>query len=367
MSKFTDRLWQELMREHRAQLEAIDRPAAERRRRALPRLVAGTTVGLAGLGTAIALAIGAASSTPAFAVTKNPDGTVSVTINKLAGVAGANEKLAQIGVRAVAVPVEAGCAGAAPPVAARALAMKMRAVAAEAGTVRINPRAIPAGKRLVLAAAAAPAQVRIWKLNAALRGAPPCFREVSAAGGCGLTVFPGPPGQPGTSTTDTDTTGTTTAPPAATATTHTATTTAPTATSTTQSGTTTAPGPPGGAVECKPPPCAAGIATAPPTTTSTTGTTTAPPPASTSTTGATTTGTNTTGTTTTTGPQTAPAPGRAWFRCGPPPFCAPGRVTAVPSRGASDNAAIERKLEALRKARAALAAQLARERAKKRH
>jgi hypothetical protein len=40
---------------------------------------------------------------------------------------------------------------------------------------------------------------------------------------------------------------------------------------------------------------------------------------------------------------------------------------AVPSRGASDSAAIERKLEALRRVNAALAAQLARERAKKKH
>jgi hypothetical protein len=354
MSRFTDRLWQELMREHRAQLEAIDRPAAERRRRALPRLLAGTTVGLAGVGTAIALAIGAASSTPAFAVTKNPDGTVSVTINKLAGVAGANRKLAQFGVRAVAVPIEAGCA-AAPPVAARAMAAKIHAAIATGGTVRIDPRQIPAGKRLVLAAAAAPAQVRIWKLRAAVRAMPPCFKEVSAAGGCGVTVFPGPPGQPGTSTTSTDTTGTTTAPPTTAATTPTTAAPTPTTaattpaaptttTTTTGTGATTAPGPPGRGVECQPPPCAAGIASASSTTT---------------------TNTTTTATGTTTGPQTPPAPGHAWFRCGPPPFCAPGRVTAIPPTGASDNAAIERKLEALRRARAALAAQLARERAKK--
>jgi hypothetical protein len=109
---------------------------------------------------------------------------------------------------------------------------------------------------------------------------------------------------------------------------------------------------------CKPAPCAAGLVTAPPTGTSTTGTATAPPPATTST-NTTTTGTGTTSSGT---PHPGEAHGGAWFACGPPPFCPRGAITAGPLKGTGDTAAIERKLEALRRANAALAAQLARER-----
>ena len=94
------------------------------------------------------------------------------------------------------------------------------------------------------------------------------------------------------------------------------------------------------------------------TSTSTTGTVTAPP---------TTTGTNTTGTGTTTGSQ-VPAPGA--FRC--------GMVTAAPAcqskalgaaalpKLATQDAELRRKLAAVRKAKAALIAQLARDRAQQR-
>ena len=55
MSKFKDRLWRELVREHGADLAQIRRPAAKHARRARPRVLAGTTLGLAGAGTALAL------------------------------------------------------------------------------------------------------------------------------------------------------------------------------------------------------------------------------------------------------------------------------------------------------------------------
>jgi hypothetical protein len=344
MSKFTDRLWQELMRQHRAELEKMPAPSAGHRRRVLPRLVAGTTVGLAGAGTAIALAIGAASSSPAFAVTKNPDGSVSVRINKLTGVAGANEKLAQYGVRAVAVPVVAGCAiGPPPPAALRAALVHARAaaIAAAGGTARIFPDKIPAGKRLVLAAG--PGNVSIVQIHRAGMAPPTCFRQ----------VFPPPwcrPAGGGTGTsTDTTTTGTVTAPPPSTNTTTTGTTTGPQTTT----------GPAHGWTCGPPPPICGPGQVMPPTSTSTssTGTTTAPP---------TTTETNTTGTGTTTGPQSGPGPVRA-FRCGmvtAAPACAPRAFgAAIPFKPGAENAAIRRKLVALQKARAALIAQLAHARA----
>jgi hypothetical protein len=337
MSKFTDRLWQELMREHGAKLGAINRPAAARRR-VLPRLLAGTSVGLAGAGTAIALAIGAASSTPAFAVTKNPDGTVSVTINKLAGVAGANARLAQMNVRAVAVPVEAGCEGAPPPAMLHAI-ISARAAAAKGGTVRIDPHQIPAGKSLVLAAG--PGRVNIAQLH---RGkswtAPSCFRGIVGPVVCSAG---GPP--PGFESNTTDTSGTDTAPPPPTN----ATTTGTTTTGATTTGTTRSQvqAPSSRFAGC-PPPCALAppAANTGPTDTTTTGTTTAPA------TGATTdtTTTDTTGTTGTSTSPIGPASGRT-LACAPPPCAvAQGVVTG------NDDAALAKARAALAKARSALAA-----------
>jgi hypothetical protein len=71
-----------------------------RARRARPRLLAAGTMAAVAVGTILALLLGATTSPPAFAVNRNPDGTVTVKLIKLSGVAGANQKLAAIGVRA---------------------------------------------------------------------------------------------------------------------------------------------------------------------------------------------------------------------------------------------------------------------------
>ncbi|MDQ6803515.1 MAG: hypothetical protein M3065_00815 [Actinomycetota bacterium] len=98
MSKFKDRLWRDLVREHGAELAQVKRAAAQRGRRARPRVLAGTTLGLAGVGITLAVVLSAASSSPAFAVTPNRDGTVQVVIQRLSGISGANTKtcLAQV-------------------------------------------------------------------------------------------------------------------------------------------------------------------------------------------------------------------------------------------------------------------------------
>jgi hypothetical protein len=115
MSKFKERLWRDLEREHGSELAQISRPATGRARFARPGLLAGTSVGLAGVGTAIVLFLSAASTPAAFAVTGNSDGTVSVVLKKLAGIKGANEKLAALGVRARFVQVVPGCRAPLPP------------------------------------------------------------------------------------------------------------------------------------------------------------------------------------------------------------------------------------------------------------
>jgi len=162
MSDFKDRLWRDLVRDHGDELARVRRPAAGDGRRVRPRVLAGTTLGLAGVGTALALVLGATGSSPAFAVNRNPDGTVFVRIDRPEAIAAANARLAALGIRVRAVQVIAGCAvhlrgrevevpsaGALPPNAVvRAVRGRRQALV----SVAVDPRRIRRGATLVLAA-----------------------------------------------------------------------------------------------------------------------------------------------------------------------------------------------------------------------
>ena len=138
MSEFEDNLWLEVVREHGHDLACARRPVSERRRATRTQLLAGTTVGLVAVATAAALLVGASTSPPAFAVTRNPDGTVTVNLTRPSGIAGANRKLAAMGVRAkIAVdtktPPKLGCPGGTVP------------------TITFDPASIPSGDEVVIA------------------------------------------------------------------------------------------------------------------------------------------------------------------------------------------------------------------------
>jgi hypothetical protein len=72
------------------------------------RFIAIPTALIAGLVAAIVFLTGS-GVTPSFAVTSQSDGSVVITIDDLTGVTGANARLSQLGVRAVVVPISAGC------------------------------------------------------------------------------------------------------------------------------------------------------------------------------------------------------------------------------------------------------------------
>ncbi len=97
MSKFTDNLWRELVREHGPTLAEADRPEPGRAHRPRPRVLAGSTLGLAGVAAALVLALGGSTAAPAFAITREGDGSVLVTLNYAQGLAGANRQLAAMG------------------------------------------------------------------------------------------------------------------------------------------------------------------------------------------------------------------------------------------------------------------------------
>ena len=184
VSTFEDNLWRELVREHHAEHAHPGRASTgglARRRR-----LAGASMGLAAVGTAAALALTAGTAAPAFAVTSNPNGTVTVTINQIAGIAGANAKLAALGVRARAVPIVQGCTAALlriPKVLPNGPPPPTTVSAPQSGlpqSMTFEPSEIPAGDTLVLAAKQlvnGPAN-GIQMLDAIVRGsAPACVAQ----------------------------------------------------------------------------------------------------------------------------------------------------------------------------------------------
>jgi hypothetical protein len=111
-----------------ATLAHADRPEPGRARLLRhPRVLAGSTLGLAGVGTALVLALGGATSPAAYAITTNGDGSVLVTINQGSALPQANAKLTAMGAHEqVTIYVAPGAAAISGPVTCtRALAANL--------------------------------------------------------------------------------------------------------------------------------------------------------------------------------------------------------------------------------------------------
>lgn len=115
MTKYTDNLWQDLVRAHGAQVARPDRPATARARvRRRSSVLGASTLGAAGLAVGIVLAMG---GTPAYAVTTNGNG-VLVKLNQLSALPQVNAKLAAMGTHEqISIQMAAGAATADGPVA----------------------------------------------------------------------------------------------------------------------------------------------------------------------------------------------------------------------------------------------------------
>jgi hypothetical protein len=110
MTKFEDQLYEQLMTEHGHRLHAGAQPAPARRRIRRPAWVAGGAVGVAAAATtAGVLAVGSAPAYAAYSVTPHANGTVTVSVSRASGVAGANAALQRIHARVAVVPVRPGC------------------------------------------------------------------------------------------------------------------------------------------------------------------------------------------------------------------------------------------------------------------
>ena len=156
MTKFEDQLYADLMRQHGPALAGTRPPTASRRpiasRRALLATGAGGVAVAAAAGALAAGGLAAGGGTPAYAVTANHDGTVTLAVYQESGLKQANARLRQLGDRVVLVPVRPGCPGIG---SLRAPAIKVPVVSLESrvsanGSITVQAQGVPAGDIIVV-------------------------------------------------------------------------------------------------------------------------------------------------------------------------------------------------------------------------
>jgi hypothetical protein len=207
MSKFADQLFDDLMREHGSTLTNA-RPPAPRghiaTRRALLAVggggvavaaAAGVLVATAGTNPAAHDGQVAGGKTPAYAVTNNPNGTVTLAVYEKDGIAGANAKLHELGDGQVyVVPVGAGCPSMSslPAPAASLNGKRLRVQSSVSiggsagGSVTVDAKGIPTGDILVVAVETTRTGTTTTSLGAGkltTAPAPSCVSLPSTAGG----------------------------------------------------------------------------------------------------------------------------------------------------------------------------------------
>ena len=201
MTRFEDHLWRELIREHGAELAQITRPASRQGHGLRRRVLAGMSLGVAGGGAAVAIVLTAAGSSPAFAVTRNQDGTVSVVIRQLDAIHGANARLAALGLKAKFVQVPAGCVPPPPqanvpfPIGAKRLRRSWVRVVGGSVKAQLDPREVPPGQTVIVGAWRVGGVIHVSPAPLGRGGVPPCFRiPPGAIQGRIIRIRPGTPG-----------------------------------------------------------------------------------------------------------------------------------------------------------------------------
>jgi hypothetical protein len=153
MTKFADQLFDDLLREHGSTL-AHTRPPAPRRHVPSRRTLLAAGAGFAAVAATVGGLVAGGGATPAYALTTQPNGRVTLDVYQQSGFAGINTKLRQLGDdRVVVVPVEPGCpsigslpAPAVPPNGH----VSVQTGVSKGGSVTVNANGIPAGDILVV-------------------------------------------------------------------------------------------------------------------------------------------------------------------------------------------------------------------------
>lgn len=143
MTRFKDNLLNDLMREHG---QTLTETPQQHRRSARPLLVAAGALAIAGAAT---VAITTSSTQEAYAVTKNADGSVTVTIRDIKGIDAANAKLREYGIGAKAVPMSRECADL-DESKMDLLGDYVLPRVSDDGSVTLSPGDIPAGYKVLL-------------------------------------------------------------------------------------------------------------------------------------------------------------------------------------------------------------------------
>jgi hypothetical protein len=165
MTKFSDQLFDDLMREHGPALTDTTLPAHTRRHITTrgTLLAGGGALAVAGAVAGALVAVNgtpahpAGSATPAaYTVTKDPDGTITLAVYQQSGIAAANTKLRQLGDKQVfVVPIERGCTSKVTPpaVSGKGHLISTGISRSPDGTITVNAHGIPAGDILVIGVA----------------------------------------------------------------------------------------------------------------------------------------------------------------------------------------------------------------------
>jgi len=107
MGSFEENLWSDLVDEHGSALATAERTVQPTKRRAVPLTLG--AFGVAAVAAVAFTATGGVGAPPAFAVEVQSNGDVEVTFTQVAGLDGANARLAELGVRAKAVVTDPNC------------------------------------------------------------------------------------------------------------------------------------------------------------------------------------------------------------------------------------------------------------------
>jgi len=184
MTKFADQLFDDLLREHGSTL-AHTRPPAPRRHVPSRRTLLATGTGFVAVAAAVGGLMASGGGTPAYALTTHSNGTVTLDVYQVSGIAGINTKLHQVGDdQVVVVPVESGCpamsslpAPVVPP--SGHISVQTGASVADGGSVTVNAKGIPAGDILVVAVETTSTATGRYSMGAARLTTPPAPSCVS--------------------------------------------------------------------------------------------------------------------------------------------------------------------------------------------
>lgn len=200
MGKFEERLLDDLVQRHGFEVSEAARPAP-RPSSARPLWIGAGALTIAG---SIAVAVTVfGGNTPAFAVSKDADGVVTLSIKDIRAVDAANAELRRIGAPVLAVPMTADCTDRFEMDEGFVGEMSgtVASGSGDEGSVTVRTKGLPPGSTVLVAAKKDGDKLTLSDGFSVRGKAPSCLPDVSDAPGdstgAGVTVVPVSPTVPG--------------------------------------------------------------------------------------------------------------------------------------------------------------------------